>query len=317
MPDYFGDGDIPALEARLVKDDRLAAVGHLIQGTVLLAGLGNGTTAYAMESLAGQLSLTQRSGRAPVGPNEVALTAETMNKLNLTVGDSLAIVGGDGTSTLTATIVGTVVLPLTSGDSSGTGAVFSPEGLERFGQRGENTPSLVLKYPANADVGAIEAALVADYGFDFNLFTKPQAPGTIRNLAVSADIARALAWFFAVLAAFGMLHALIVTIQRSSHDNAVLRSLGFRPRQVRGAILTQSVVLGVAAGLIGIPTGLVLGRFVWRRLVENTEAITPPTAPWLILVLVLPATLLAVALLSWGPGRAAVRRRPGGVLRAD
>ncbi len=317
MPDYFGDEDVASLQARLVDDDRLAAVGNLIQGTVMLKGLGNGTTAYAMESLSGRLSFTQRTGREPIGPNEVALTSATMDKLNLVLGESVEFVASDGTSTVIATIVGTVVLPNSSGSTVGTGAVFSLEGLQRFGQAGENTPTLILQYPPNADVAALEAALAEDYGFQFNVFTEPQTPGFVRNLAVSTDIARALAWFFAMLAAFGVLHALVVTMQQSSRDNAVLRAIGFRPRQVRGAILTQSVVLGVAAGVVGVPTGLVLGRFVWRLLVQHTEAIAAPVMPWPIVALVIPATLLAVALLSWWPGRLAVRHQPGAVLRTD
>lgn len=316
-PDYFGDDDLATLESQMVDDHRLAAVGNLIQGTVLLKGLGNGTTAYAMESLSGHLAFTQRTGRAPIGPNEVAFTSETMDKLDIAVGDSIEIVGADGSLTANATVVGTVVLPSNSGSSSGTGAVFSTEGLDRFGLDDENTSTLVLQFPASADVPALEAALADDYGLQFNVFTESQTPGIVRNLGVSNDIAKALAWFFAALAAVGMLHALVVTVQHSSQDNAVLRALGFRPRQVRNAILTQSVVLGTAAGLIGVPTGLVLGRFVWRLLAKNTEAITPPLTPWLILALVLPAALAVVALLSWWPGRVAVRRRPGAVLRTD
>ena len=314
MPDYFGDGDIPSLEAKLVQDDRLAGVGHLIQGTVIIKG--RATTAYAMESLSGALSLRGRSGRLPESPGEVALTDTTMRTLKLSVGDPIEILANDTTTLRTATVVGTVVLPPGGGDSAGAGAVFNLEGLTAFAQRNELTSSVVLQYPPNAEAAALEASLVKDYGFNFNLFTSPQPPGSVRNVAASNDSAVALAWFFAILGAFGLLHALVATTQRSAHDNAVLRALGFRPSQVRGATLTQSIVLGAAALLVGVPTGLVTGRFAWHLIVRNTEAIAPPATPWATVALLVPSTLIIVALLSWWPGRSAARRSPGRDLRS-
>ncbi len=312
-PDYFDDGDLAGIAGKLVHDDRLAGVGNLVESTVFIGG--GPTSAYALETLSGELSFTRRSGRLPEGPAEVAFTDTTMRALGLAVGDAVEMLASDATSPGTATIVGTVVLPTRAGDTAGAGAVFTPEGLRAFAQE-DPLAGIVLRYRPGIDADALEVSLANDYGLDFNLFTKSQPPGSVRNVASTTDIAVALACFFAILGAFGLLHALIVTIQRSAHENAVLRALGFRARQVRGATLTQSVVLGAAALVVGVPIGLVTGSLVWERIVEHTETIAPVAIPWMTVALLLPSTLLFVALLSWWPGRAAARRPPGPDLRS-
>ena len=59
-----------------------------------------------------------------------------------------------------------------------------------------------------------------------------------------------------------MTNTLWMSVFERTHEIGVLRSLGWRRRQVLGMIVKESLVLGVVGGLCGIPLGLGLGSLV-------------------------------------------------------
>ena len=79
----------------------------------------------------------------------------------------------------------------------------------------------------------------------------------------------------------------------------------------------QATTFGLLAILIGIPIGVIAGRWGWNVFADHLgvvpEAVVPP---WLILLIV-PATILVANLLAVVPGRIASRLRPATVLRAE
>ncbi|HET7719741.1 MAG TPA: FtsX-like permease family protein, partial [Acidimicrobiales bacterium] len=113
-----------------------------------------------------------------------------------------------------------------------------------------------------------------------------------------------------------LLQALVVSTRRRRTDLAVLRALGFSCAQVRGSISTAALTLAVGGVVIGIPLGVVVGRLAWRSLVAGVGAVADPSTPWPLLGAVVPATVGIAALMSWWPGRSAVRLRPAQQLRA-
>jgi ABC-type lipoprotein release transport system permease subunit len=260
------------------------------------------------------MTMTALDGRLPSGPSEIAMGRATMDELDVAIGDTVdATLEAGGSVPLV--VVGSVVMPPTDEYALDVGAVLTPSGLAAAGT-GDLLTSVVLRYPEGADAGELEAALAADYGFDFGPFTRPNPPGSIRNLVESRNIAAALAAFFGVLAAVGLLHALVVSTRRRRVDLAVLRALGFRRAQVRRSISTAALTLAVGGIVIGIPVGVVAGRLVWRTLAADVGAVADPSMPWPLLVGVVPATVGVATLVAWWPGRSAVRLGPAQQLRA-
>lgn len=223
-------------------------------------------------------------------------------------GDSLVgqTIGGKQRDLL---VVGTVVLPPTDVYRLDVGAVLTPEAHAEL-EVGEPASSFALKYPDEADVDALEAELVRDYGLSFSIFTQPQVPGSVRHLSEARDIAVALGAFFLAIGVVGLFHALVVSTRRRRGDLAVLRALGFRRAQVRSAVSIEALVLGLAALLVGVPLGLAAGRLVWRSMVEDLGVLAEPQMPWLLVVTVPPALVLLALLASWIPGRSAVLQDP-------
>src|SRR5690606_22870863 len=66
----------------------------------------------------------------------------------------------------------------------------------------------------------------------------------------------------ASIAFLGVLRALLSIQLERSRENAVLRAVGFSPRQLGVLTLTQTTLLGLAAGLAAMPVGAALAALL-------------------------------------------------------
>jgi len=315
-PDYFGRDDMSTVVQRLVHDDRVAGVGELATGNVAVNDAQ--TSAWSMRSFKGDMAMPVRRGRAPATAGEIALGEATLDRAHARIGDTVRV-ATPGAPVKAFTVVGTTVFRSQSETPVlDDGAEFTPAGFASIAKNETDTDeSLELRYPPGAHVAELQAALAKDYGLQFNAFTVPQVPGVIRNLAEARTVAVALAVFFAILGALALGHALVVGTGGRRLQIAVLRALGFRPGQVRGSIAVQASVLALAAIAIGLPAGVVLGRFVWRALTNDLGGLDDPATPWAVAVIAVVVTIgVAVGLSAW-PARTASRARIAEALHAE
>jgi FtsX-like permease family len=101
------------------------------------------------------------------------------------------------------------------------------------------------------------------------------------------------------------------------YPESVFKTLGFTRRQVSSSIAWQATTIGLAALVIGIPLGIVLGRVGWTLLAHELGAVAEPIWPVGAALLAVPITLVFVNLLAYFPGRLAARTRPAVVLRSE
>jgi ABC-type antimicrobial peptide transport system permease subunit len=194
--------------------------------------------------------------------------------------------------------------------------LLTPAGLDQV-RGSDGFASLLLEYPTDADVGRLERDLAEAYGLSFSAYSQPSLPGDVSNLDGARGVTVALGAFFAVLAVVGLAHVLALSSRRRRVDFAVLRALGFRRGQVRGAVVVQALVITALGLAVGLPVGLVAGRVSWRLMVSSVGVIDDPTAPWGLLLLALPMVLVVVVAVAAGPAWASARRRPAAALRAE
>lgn len=303
VPDAFSEQDTTTLMSQLASDERVDGVGVLEVGTVLAGG--EPLSAYAIDSLSGDVSFTVDRGRLPHSPTETALGEQTASDLGVGVGENVDVRGEDGSSRR-FTIVGTVVFPYDEQQTLDEGIAFTPDGLSDFLYEPPSR-SILLRYAPGLDANLVEAALSDDYELAFNKFSVPHPPASVRNLSFTADVASTLGLFFAVLAVITLVHTLFVSTSRRRGDLAILRALGFERGQIRWAVIVQSLVLASLAVVIGIPAGLVIGRFVWRHAASGTGAIAPALTPVWFVVALVPVAVLVAVLAAWWPGRVAAR----------
>ncbi len=299
VPDYFGDADERDVEGALVADDRVDGVGRLLTTSMLIDG--QAVSGFAIVALEGDMSLTRVSGRLPSGPGEVALGRRTMRRLGVSVGDRVTVEVPDQL-TRELDVVGVALLPPTEGYSSDIGAAFTPDTLTTFAGDGVQE-SLAITYAEGADPAVVEAGLAADHGLDFSVFSRPQTPGAVRNLAEARTIGIALGGFFGLVGLAGLAHALSVSTRRRLGELTVLRALGLRRRQVRLVVVVQALALGCSGLAVGVFAGLIAGRALWWLLAQDAGAIADPRTPWPILVATVLCAVGSATALGWWAGR--------------
>ena len=290
-----------------------AALGTF--GTFPAATANTTLAVLALEPLRGELLPSITAGRPPRGPDEVALGADTLAAFDLDLGETAVLIEGSPPFR----VVGQAVLPAAFGYpnlSLGQGAVVTGAGLERIGGAAaaqEVIGELLVRIGAGGDTGHSVTRLTEELGGDA---TSPLLPPDVENLRLVRGLPFALA---AALAAIGMLtigHVLITTIRQRRRDIAILRALGFSGRQTGAAVVCQAATMVLIAFLVGLPVGLVVGRWAWTLTVEGIGGSARPVIPLWFLAWI-PIGLVLAALVAAGPAWRAAHQRPVDALRAD
>jgi putative ABC transport system permease protein len=203
------------------------------------------------------------------------------------------------------------VVPSFSGERFGEVAVLTPSGLAATSSTQPFAAALVRAAdPARAD------ALYAELAADLEL-TGQSPPADVRNLLDLGRLPVVLGLFLAVLSGTLLAHSLVLTTRRRAADLAVLRVIGFTPRQVAASLVAMAGTTALVGVLLGLPLGLALGRVVWGEVAGEIGVSGDVALPAVVLV-VLPAVVLLVAVVvSLLPARRAALVSPARVLRAE
>ena len=107
----------------------------------------------------------------------------------------------------------------------------------------------------------------------------------------------------------------MVSVSRRRREVGLLKVLGFVNGQVVSTVAWQAMTLALVGLAIGVPLGIVVGRFVWQAFANNLGAIPVSVVPiWLVGILV--AGVVVVAnLIAVVPAMVATRSRPRDLLR--
>ena len=144
-----------------------------------------------------------------------------------------------------------------------------------------------------------------------------QRPAQIVNYRSIGATPLVLAAGLAAGAVIALGLTLAASVRRRRRDLALLKALGFTPRQLAAAIAWQATVAAVIGIVVGIPLGIVVGRELWTLFAHNINAVPDPTVPVLSVFLVGVGALVFANLVAALPGRSAARTPTGLVLRAE
>ncbi|WP_298455567.1 ABC transporter permease [uncultured Cellulomonas sp.] len=227
------------------------------------------------------------------------------------------------------TVVGVVQDPYGAYAQSGGAGVLTRAELEQWAgdqavDGGDLTyDSAVVALADGADVEAARAALGEAVPADATVRTKDeQAQVMTAELTDGADVFTVIVLCFAavalLVAALVISNTFQVLIAQRTRTLALLRCVGADRRQLRGSVLLEATLLGLAASLAGLLLGTgaaqaalwALGRMSLEVPLPATVSITPAV----VLVPLLVGTLVTV-LASFAPARAATRVAPLAALR--
>ncbi len=291
------------------------------------------------------------SGHGLEANNQIVIGSATLAVLHKHVGDTVELsyeTPADAPIYLPPTplkIVGTATFPavgyasfIADHTSMGTGALFS-EGvfssafLRAVGTTDPNLngPELVfvrLRSEVSAAAGRANLRRVADAAN--KIFARDplavdnsvavigvQRPAQIVNYRSIGATPVILAGGLALGAIVALALTLVASVRHRRRDLALLKALGFTPRQLAAVVAWQSTVTAVVGVIVGVPLGIVIGRQLWTVFARNINAVPDPTVPVLSVVLVALGALVFANVVAAIPGRIAARTPTAMVLRAE
>ena len=286
--------------------------------------------------------LTMLAGRAPAAQDEIALGAQTMRAVHARVGQTIPVTVEQISAGLPSVrrdmrITGVAVLPAFGRGSFtptglGTGAVTTatllsvpsvPDATTLCASKTATCYSFFLiRLRPGTDAAAATAALtgsVTKAGCPLGscAVTADQRPSDIKDYASVRDTPLVLAAVLIVFAVGTLAHVLLTGVRRRRRDLALLKTLGFERSQVLGVVAWEASAFAVVALLIGLPLGVLAGRWAWAYFATAAGAPADASVPLTAVLLAIPVTIaLAIAIAAW-PGWTAARLRPAAVLRAE
>jgi ABC-type lipoprotein release transport system permease subunit len=110
---------------------------------------------------------------------------------------------------------------------------------------------------------------------------------------------------------------LVASVRWRRRSMAMLRTLGFTGRQLGASVAWQSSVAVVIGLAVGVPLGIVAGRFLWDLFASNIYAVPSSTVPALAIVAIAPGALVLGNLVAALPGRLAAHTPAALLLRTE
>lgn len=313
---YESDLDDRVLEF-LAEDDLVdaASVGHRAAITVN----GESVPALGFEDLRRAVRPEIREGRMPSGANEIALGAQTLDRLGLRLGDAVAVRGGERDGT-TATVVGVTLVPIfsTAEDLTvGEGALADVDLLEVVG--GAERGFVLVEMAGDSTDVELRAALVQRGLID-------EGGEAVLGPRYTADLAGydsvrwtplLLSGLLALLGAGVLAHTLFTSARAQRRPLAVLKCLGFDRNEVAATVRWHAIALVGVCLAVAVPVGLAVGRTLWTRFAEGLGVASDARTPTSSVAVVVVVALAIAVMLAIAPGRRAAAVRPAVVLRSE
>ena len=291
----------------------LASVSEVCYQNVQIDGRPE--TALALTSLRGpRINPEMIQGRSPRNRGEVALGAATMRDLGTRMGDQVRVQGRR--SSYTYTIVGQTVLPsFGQAQPIDDGAVFTGSGFAPLFDPNIFSRYFVGIYSAGADRSQVSERIAAIPGLSHP--SGPTLPVELSHLQQTAWFPLGMAFLLGGLALVTVGSTLVVSIRRRRREFAVLKTLGFTRGQVGATVAWEATAFAATGALLGMPAGLLVGRFAWHLVADGLGIQTTMVFPIGICVCLVAGTFLGFNLIAAIPGRLASRIRPADAFRTE
>jgi hypothetical protein len=336
----LGFGGVPAWFGAKVLSAEPAITGYAAGNYGQVTIDGRIVAAIGITSVRGQGYFTLLAGHYPATPGEIVLGAQTLRAIHGRLGQTVDIALDPTSANLplpdrTMRIVGVGVFPgfsrgsFAATDLGNGAAVTAPVLSEPDPQTGCSARTVcynffLLRYRPGTNLNATAKRLTVAVtaagcppGPDSCLVTADQRPSDIQDYTGVRDVPLVLGGVLALLAVGTLAHVLLTGVRRRRRDLAVLKTLGMDRSQIVRVVAWQASALAGAALLVGIPVGLLVGRWVFALFAGSLGVAPNATISLLVVLATIPAVLVLANLIAAAPGRAAARIRPALVLRGE
>ena len=270
------------------------------------------------------------SGHGLHARDQIVLGANTLADLHKRVGDTVEVSIGTAKPTRLR-IVGTATLPALGIATGfhleiGTGAVLSdtliPTSDRGFGDHdGPEAIFVRLRGGANrkASLQSLRRIAAALYttGDGAPTVVPVQRPAEIVNYGALGTTPAALGAGLAGGAVIALGLTLIASVRRRRRDLALLKTLGFTRRQLGATVAWQSTIAVAIGTVVGVPIGIVLGRWLWDLFAHQVHVVPASSIPTLSIALIAVGALVLANAVAAVPARQASRTPTALLLRAE
>jgi len=341
-----GGGQVPPYAQRLL--DRSPVVAAWTGFNYADAEIDGQTIPILRVNASASFSPPILSGHRVTGDRQIVLGAATLAQLHKNLGDTVALSYGapkDAPAYIPPTrlrIVGTATLPAIGNagvlhPSMGTGGIVENDAAPAAFRRTLTNPDPNLNGPALAAVrlrkgvnptsGRAALERIAN-ATTRALASDPNAGGTFAVLGVQrpAEIVNyrstgttptllAVGLAAGAVAALGL--TLAASVRRRRRDLALLKTLGLTRRQLLATVAWQASVAATVGIVVGVPLGIVSGRWLWTLFAREIFAVPYPSVPVGQIIIVVAGALMLATLVAIPPGLSAARTRTSLLLRAE
>jgi len=302
----FGNPYVSAdtdIVAPIIDNPDVAALTGATIGSLTIGG--DDIAVYAFNAVRGGLVPTVLEGRSPSGDDEIGLGAEVARHLDVGIGDEVAAVGPAGESR-SFRVVGITVTP----DAGGAGSTMTFPAYAALNPAASQN-LLTVNYGPNAPADASDAIAAANFSPP-GLLKPPFSVSALQRVTAAPFLLAIVLLTFLVVASAYLLPA---SVRARRQDLGVLRALGCDGRQLRAIIHWQTILASVLVLLVGVPTGIVAGRWVVKRLTQALGIVPGAVVPlWSIAALAV-GVVVAANVLAVIPARSAARTATTSLLR--
>lgn len=273
------------------------------------------------------------NGHAPRGNSEIVLGSTTMAQAKVHVGSlaHVVLINKSGKNLHhDFRVVGTVTLPPTfSPGGLGIGAIIPLPAALHLACTNSPSEATCAKKLTSTISGSWGMAVAItptaagertlrrfqrEFSQEVNVLG---VPINLVNFGQAVDFPLLLGVTLALFGAATLAHLLFVSVARRRRQVALLKVLGFVRRQVLLATCWQALTVVGIGLVIGVPSGIVIGRAVWRLFATHLGAVPVPLIPVGLIGIVCAVIIVGALALALVPAVFAVRVRPAEALREN
>ena len=266
--------------------------------------------AWTFEGVRGELGPSVVQGRAPTRDTEALVGSKSAQQLGIGIGDRVHVTTPNDDQELT--IVGTGLFPISDTDAIATGVVTTKRVFDALAPE-DPRMGVGFNWKAGTDVAA-EIARFSEAGVEI---TPNPMPPDIANMRVVRSYPWWLAGFLVALAMLATTNALVVSSRRRRHEMAILGAIGLSRRQLTAAVATLGATVGLLAAVVGVPLGLLAGKWLWTAHADRIGLSPSIALPTGIAVAVGAATVTLTCMIALAAGWGALRTRLATALRSE
>ncbi|GGO84036.1 ABC transporter permease [Wenjunlia tyrosinilytica] len=206
------------------------------------------------------------SGRAPGGPGETVIDADTAHRRHVRIGDTLRVVAAPGT--FPAKVVGIATFTTTN---PGAALLFFDTPTAQARLLGRTGAATAISVDAAPGVGntRLKQRLAADLGPGYEIRTQgEQAKTAAEQLGSFLDVLKYALLGFAGIAVlvgvFLILNTFSMLVAQRTRELGLLRAVGASRRQVNRSVLVEALLLGLVGSTLGLAAGFGLALLLMR-----------------------------------------------------